>query len=193
MVYLSVTWLAMTELLKFQYHAVLKTDPYDFKRKKIFLGDFIWYKHQLLLLNNINPLDIMNLFIKDGEEKINPIALPEYSHSMPHYQKMLHRFKDEGFCIIGLYYVCNMAEQKKILSLVFLKFKANKDLVEFFQMLKYNVGLKDLQEMRIRIRNNSWRNNVIEFFYNLDKEKQIVLINRYNNDYIKDINSIFNI
>ena len=183
----------MTDLLKYKHQAVLKTDPYDFKRTKLFIGDFIWYKHQILLLNNIGPLDIMNLFIKNGEKQINPIALPEYNISMPLYQKMLHRFKEEKFCIIGLYYVCTPDEQQKILSMVNLKFKSNKDLIEFFQMLKYNISIKELQTMKSRTINKSWGNNVIEFFYSLDKDLHIELINRYNNDFITDINSIFNI
>ena len=142
--------------------------------------------------NKINQADIMKMWCYKGDPKIDPFNLPEYTYECPLYQKMLYRFKNEGYCVIGLYNGITGGFQNQMLSYVGINpYFNDTQWTDFFHMVKYGIGGHDLDQMNLTDKKALWKQNVIEFFYNIDPEQQKVLIDRYNKTYVDTYNDMF--
>lgn len=154
------------------------------------------YRKQLDQLSEMKEEDVRVIWIQPGED--SDITNLQYNWNIPLYQKMIFRFRQ---CVQSPFRFCNQIDPNNQYRMMFYyqiydDFK--NQLINFFAWLKNMLGVYDLFELdgtldQIDEIDKSpiyqlWKVNEIKFFFGIDEQKQLVLINRYNVDCIDKYN-----
>lgn len=145
-------------------------------------------------LNHISDMkeeDVRDIWIQPYENF--DITSLQYNYNIPLYQKMIFRFRQ---CEQSPFRFCSQLDpnnQFRMLS-YYKIYDDNKQLINFCSWLKNGIGIHDLYELdgalnKIDDINQSelyqlWKINEIKFFFGINYNKQLSLINKYNKECI---------
>jgi len=149
---------------------------------KVKLPDIIKLYPQLIELSTLSSRDVMEIFIKSGEERIEDCENIPYDYNMPLYKKMILRFQQEGqrdpACFIK---TSHPTSQRQVCAKYGIW---NEKLFEFFAYLKFGYGSYRIEEMGLSV--TEWKTkNAIQFFFDLKTEFQQKFVDEYNNTFDK--------
>lgn len=155
------------------------------------------YRTQLNQMSDMKEVDIRALWMQPGEDP--DISNLQYNWNIPLYQKMIFRFRQ---CEQSPFRFCNQIDpgnQGRMLSYYHIYDDNEKQLINFFSWLKNGIGQYDLYELDRTLTNLNeidqsnlyqlWKINEIKFFFGIDRQKQLILINRYNVECIDRYNN----
>ena len=133
-------------------------------------------EEQLLKFSECDAQDIENIWENDVFSTENEA---EY---------MVDRFRDRCSDPVIFYTSCIVGEQKHLLSKYFdnLHLKDMCRISEFLKWIRYMLGVYDIKNLSNDINIvNVWKQSpVAVFFFRLDKDLQIKLVDKYNLSYI---------
>jgi len=165
------------------------------------LKDILSIKNFLIELSKMNEFDITNIWIQPGEPKISDkeglkalvysLRSHEYNYNIPLYQEMIFKFRNCDQSPCRFYNQVDPNNQKTLASYFARKLPMNEyidvydknfyKIMQFMAWLKNGLGLYHFQELGLTMGGyESWLINEIVFFFYVNEEMQVKLINMYN-------------
>ena len=167
-----------------QYHQ--STNMFLFKYKHIKQTEINNLKSKLLNFAHITEQDIRDVWRKPNEELVNDFSKIVYNYSVPLYQKMIFRFRNENKSAPMLYKGCDPGNQRQLMTYFGLySFDDISNVIEFMAWIKYSCYTS-----REYVNENVWKSTgEIDLYFMLNEDQQTNLINEYNKDIVDKFNS----
>lgn len=139
--------------------------------KTLTLCELLKNKENLIAFSNMNVYDIKILYKLPSDKDIDCNNF-EYQYDLPLYAKMIKRFQNNS--AVQLHNQITPGYQQMLQY----KYHLSKDVLDFFAWIENSLGSYHIVEMGCDVA--KWKQNSIQFFFDLDQYKQAFLINNYN-------------
>ncbi len=153
--------------------------------KEINLNQLLNNKLKLLIISQITKEDIKSIFKLSSDPDIGCDF--EYHYNIPLYAKMIQRFKNNNNSVIQLHNQITPGYQNMLRGKYHLYDQI--DIFNHFAWMENSLGSYHILALTNDEGVRQWKQNSIQFFFGLERDKQLILINDYNEN-VKKWNNI---
>ena len=143
---------------------------------KIKLNHLYNNKDKLLKYSNMTVYDIKSIWKSLFDVDIIDCENIEYHYDLPLYAKMIKRYQNNNNSPVRLHRQIDPCNQRIVRD----RYDLSYDLLDFFAWIEDSLGSYRLLEFGSQEYVDRWRQSSIQFFFWIDKEKQLSLIDEYN-------------
>ena len=161
------------------------------------------YKKELVKLGHMTEQDIQNIWIKSGEEKTTDLSIIEYHWNSPLYYKMIFRLRNCERSGPRFFRQIDPCNQRVMLDYFSLFSRECSEILEFFAWIanglgSYNITMLEFNDYNEELIEKSnyvklWKENQIDFFFELPDLLKNKLIDQYNKDCVDSYNEMMDV